>query len=61
MIIGASVATVNGGEFSDELSWEWEAVNGVESAGKDPGRYPPRPRPTRESLSSYYKFDEMTE
>ena len=61
LIIGASVATVNGGEFSDELSWEWEAVNKVESAGKDPGRYPPRPRPTRESLSSYYKFDEMTE
>ena len=61
LIIGASVATVNGGEFSDELSWEWEAVNKVESAGKDPGRYPPRERPTRESLSSSYKFDEMTE
>ena len=24
LIIGASVATVNDGEFSDELSWEWE-------------------------------------
>ena len=61
LIIGASVATVNGGEFSDELSWEWEAVNGVESAGKDPGRYPPRERPTRESLSSFFNFDELTE
>ena len=61
LIIGASVATVNGGEFSDELSWEWEAMNGVESAGKDPGCYPPRERPTRESLSRFYPFDEMTE
>ena len=61
LIIGASVATVNGGEFSDELSWEWEAVNKVESAGKDPGRYAPRPRPTRESLSSFFNLDEMTE
>ncbi|MCY3838170.1 MAG: FG-GAP-like repeat-containing protein, partial [Gammaproteobacteria bacterium] len=42
LIIGASVATVNGGEFSDELSWEWEDVNDVQSAGKDPGLYPPR-------------------
>ena len=50
LIIGASVATVNGGEFSDELSWEWEDVNEVESAGKDPGLYPPRERPTEESL-----------
>ena len=50
LIIGASVATVNGGEFSDELSWEWEDVTEVESAGKDPGRYPPRERPTEESL-----------
>ena len=50
LIIGASVATVNGGEFSDELSWEWEDVNEVESAGKDPGLYPPRERPTAESL-----------
>ena len=46
LIIGASVATVNGGEFSAELSWEWEDVNRVASAGKDPGLYPPRPRPT---------------
>lgn len=50
LIIGASVATVNGGEFSDELSWEWEDVNEVESAGKDPGLYPPRPKPTAESM-----------
>ena len=61
LIIGASVATVNGGEFSDELSWEWEAVNKVESAGKDPGRYPPRERPTRESLGSYVNSPELTE
>ena len=54
LIIGASVATVNGGEFSDELSWEWESVNGVESAGKDPGLYPPREKPTRESLLSMF-------
>ena len=52
LIIGASVATVNGGEFSDELSWEWEDVNEVESAGKDPGLYPPRERPTEESLDT---------
>ena len=50
LIIGASVATVNGGEFSDELSWEWESVNNVESAGKDPGLYPPREKPTREQF-----------
>ena len=50
LLIGASVATVNGGEFSDELSWEWEDVNEVESAGKDPGLYPPRPKPTAESM-----------
>ena len=50
LVIGASVATVNGGEFSDELSWEWEHVNEVESAGKDPGRYPPRERPTEASM-----------
>ena len=50
LLIGASVATVNGGEYSDELSWEWEDVNEVESAGKDPGLYPPREKPTRESL-----------
>ena len=61
LIIGASVATVNGGEFSDELSWEWEAVNGVESAGKDPGRYPPREQPTRESLGSYVNSPDLTE
>ena len=52
LIIGASVATVNGGEFSDELSWEWEDVNDVESAGKDPGLYPPRERPTEESMDT---------
>lgn len=52
LIIGASVATVNGGEFSDELSWEWEDVNKVESAGKDPGLYPPRERPTEESMDT---------
>ena len=52
LIIGASVATVNGGEFSDELSWEWEDVNEVASAGKDPGLYPPRERPTEESLDT---------
>ena len=50
LLIGASVATVNGGEFSDELSWEWEDVNEVESAGKDPGLYPPRERPTEASM-----------
>ena len=55
LIIGASVATVNGGEFSDELSWEWESVNEVESAGKDPGRYPPRSRPTLESQRAMYE------
>ena len=55
LIIGASVATVNGGEFSDELSWEWESVNEVESAGKDLGRYPPRPRPTLESQRKLYE------
>ena len=55
LIIGASVATVNGGEFSDELSWEWESVNDVESAGKDPGRYPPRPKPTLESQRALYE------
>ena len=52
LIVGASVATVHGGEFSDELSWEWEDVNEVESAGKDPGLYPPRERPTEESLDT---------
>ena len=55
LIIGASVATVNGGEFSDELSWEWEDVNSVESAGKDPGLYPPRPRPTLENKRAMYQ------
>ena len=55
LIIGASVATVNGGEFSDELSWEWEDVSKVESAGKDPGLYPPRPRPTLESERAIYR------
>ncbi len=61
LIIGASVATVNGGEFSDELSWEWESVNEVESAGKDPGLYPPRPRPTRESMAEYWNADAFTD
>lgn len=37
LILGASVATLNG-KFSDELSWQWEDVTGVQSAGKDPGR-----------------------
>ena len=55
LIIGASVATVNDGEFSDELSWEWEDVSKVESAGKDPGRYPPRPRPTLETQRAMYE------
>lgn len=55
LLIGASVATVNGGVFSDELSWEWEAVNEVESAGKDPGRYPPQERPTAESMKAQYE------
>ncbi len=55
LLIGASVATVNGGEFSDELSWEWEAVNKVESAGKDPGLYPPRPKPTVENTLARYE------
>ena len=61
LIIGASVATVNGGEFSDELSWEWEDVTKVESAGKDPGLYPPRERPTAESMAAskdYYDTEE---
>ena len=55
LIIGASVATVNEGEFSDELSWEWESVNKVESAGKDPGLYPPQPRPTLETQRAMYE------
>ena len=55
LIIGASVATVNDGEFSDELSWEWENVTGISSAGKDPGLQPPRPRPTLASLKSNMK------
>ena len=55
LIIGASVATVGNGEFSEELSWEWEAKNGVESAGKDPGRYPPREKPTREAFLAQYE------
>lgn len=53
LIIGVSVATVNDGEFCDELSWEWEDVNEVESAGKDPGRYPPREKPTAESMKDF--------
>ena len=61
LIIGASVATVNGGEFSDELSWEWEQVNRVESAGKDPGRYPPRERPTAESLAEFLNLEAIGE
>ena len=55
LLIGASVATVNEGEYSDELSWEWEDVNEVESAGKDPGLYPPRPRPTKELFLAQYE------
>ena len=55
LIIGASIATVNDGEFSDELSWEWEDTTSVESAGKDPGLYPPRERPTRESMLAMYE------
>lgn len=54
LIVGASVATVNDGEFSDELSWVWESVNKVESAGKDPGLYPPRERPTAEGLREQF-------
>ena len=61
LIIGASVATVNGGEFSDELSWEWEQVNKVESAGKDPGRYPPRERPTAESMAEFLNLETIGE
>ncbi|MYD95792.1 MAG: VCBS repeat-containing protein [Gammaproteobacteria bacterium] len=61
LIIGASVATVNGGEFSDELSWEWEDVTKVESAGKDPGRYPPRERPTRESMAEFLNLEALGE
>ena len=59
LLIGASVATVNGGKFSDELSWEWEDVNDVESAGKDPGLYPPRPKPSAESMKDI--LDRMRE
>ena len=55
LIIGASVATVNGGEFSDELSWEWEDNTEIESAGKDPGIYPPLEKPTREALLAEYE------
>ena len=54
LLIGASIATVRDGEFSDELSWEWEDVNRVESAGKDPGLYPPRPKPTVESYRELF-------
>ncbi|MDE0177318.1 MAG: FG-GAP-like repeat-containing protein, partial [Gammaproteobacteria bacterium] len=61
LIIGASVATVNGGEFSDELSWEWEDVNDVQSAGKDPGLYPPRERPTADSELMAWAKDNYTE
>ena len=61
LIIGASVATVNDGEFSDELSWEWEDVNEVESAGKDPGLYPPRERPTEESEIMVWAKENYTE
>lgn len=58
LLIGASVATVNGGEFSDELSWEWERVNNVESAGKDPGLYPPREKPTLEAYREQFAGNE---
>lgn len=37
LLIGASVATLHG-KFSDKLSWEWEKDNGIQSAGKAPGR-----------------------
>ena len=60
LLIGASVATVNGGEYSDELSWEWEEVNGVESAGKDPGLYPPRPKPTKETYLAMFDGREIS-
>ena len=59
LLIGASVATVNDGEYSDELSWEWEEVNNVESAGKDPGLYPPRPKPTREAFLARFEGQEI--
>ncbi len=39
LIIGASIVTVDG-KFHDKMSWEYEDDLGIESAGKDPGRYP---------------------
>lgn len=54
LIIGASIATIDG-KFSDVLSWEWEDVNGVESAGKDPGRYP-QDEPRIQELQSWEDY-----
>ena len=61
LVVGASVATVNGGEFSDALSWQWEDVTEVESAGKDPGRYPPRQRPTEADMDVLGTREKMGE
>jgi hypothetical protein len=36
LLIGTSVATVNGGEFHHELSWSWEGETGI--GKKNPGR-----------------------
>ena len=50
LIIGRSVATVNGGEYSDELSWEWEGRHQGGERRQGSGLYPPRPKPTAESI-----------
>lgn len=50
LIVGASVATINKGIFSDELSWQWERDTKVQSAGKDPGRMPPPTKPTFQDM-----------
>ena len=39
LIVGASIITVDG-NFHDKMSWEYEDDLGIESAGKDYGRYP---------------------
>lgn len=39
LIIGASIVTVDG-KFHGKMSWEYEGELGIESAGKDYGRYP---------------------
>jgi len=39
LIVGASIVTVDG-KFHDKMSWEYEDDLGIESAGKDYGRYP---------------------